>query len=262
MKNYIFLVALIPSIVFAHEPYVAPLAFVTENTQIPVISGYAEVPFASEYALKDVIFHITQPDQSQTTVTPNTQLKSATVFDLALKLDGTYYISSKVSYLLQYALYNKEWKIFYDTTEGQEKSLAERDYVISGDFKKTPQLKNVTREWSIETYLSKNKLTEVKEKIDFPLQVKFSSHPNNIKAGHPVSLVVSKNNKLLTKAEIVIREKGQSEQNTKTVLTDLKGRANLTFPAAGQYLLEITETQNPKAEPVNQYYKIISLSVN
>jgi hypothetical protein len=47
MKNYIFLVALMPSIVFAHEPYVAPLAFVTENTQIPVISGYAEVPFAS-----------------------------------------------------------------------------------------------------------------------------------------------------------------------------------------------------------------------
>ncbi|HCK63241.1 MAG TPA: DUF4198 domain-containing protein, partial [Acinetobacter radioresistens] len=85
---------------------------------------------------------------------------------------------------------------------------------------------------------------------------------NNIKAGHPVSLAVSKNNKLLSKAEIVIREKGQSEQNTKTVLTDFKGRANLTFPAAGQYLLEITETQNPKAEPVNQYYKIISLSVN
>ena len=77
-----------------------------------MISGYAEVPFASEYALKDVVFHITQPDQSQTTVTPNTQLKSATVFDLALKLDGTYYISSKVSYPLQYALYNKEWKIF------------------------------------------------------------------------------------------------------------------------------------------------------
>ncbi len=49
---------LVTSLVFvcsyslAHEPYVAPLAYKTEQTQIPVVAGYAEEALNSEYALK------------------------------------------------------------------------------------------------------------------------------------------------------------------------------------------------------------------
>ncbi len=41
------------SYTFAHEPYVAPLAYKTEQTQVPVVAGYAEEALNSEYALKD-----------------------------------------------------------------------------------------------------------------------------------------------------------------------------------------------------------------
>jgi hypothetical protein len=40
------------SYTFAHEPYVAPLAYKTEQTQVPVVAGYAEEALNSEYALK------------------------------------------------------------------------------------------------------------------------------------------------------------------------------------------------------------------
>lgn len=45
---------LVTSLVFvcsyslAHEPYVAPLAYKTEQTQVPVVAGYAEEALNSE----------------------------------------------------------------------------------------------------------------------------------------------------------------------------------------------------------------------
>ncbi len=46
---------------FAHEPYVAPLAYKTEQTQVPVIAGYAEEALNSEYALKDAKLTVITP---------------------------------------------------------------------------------------------------------------------------------------------------------------------------------------------------------
>ena len=56
MNKYIFSVLLLSSfstLNYAHEPYVAPLAYKTEQTQVPVVAGYAEEALNSEYALKD-----------------------------------------------------------------------------------------------------------------------------------------------------------------------------------------------------------------
>jgi hypothetical protein len=68
----------------AHEPYVAPLAYHTENTQVPVLSAYAEQAFHPEYALKDISFSVFQPNQTQTTIQAQKHLESATAFDLKL----------------------------------------------------------------------------------------------------------------------------------------------------------------------------------
>ena len=87
---------------FAHEPYVAPLAYTTEQTQVAIISGYAEEALQSEYALKDAKFEVTSPNNAKTTVAAESKLGSATVFDLKLPEAGTYSIKTSASYPLKY----------------------------------------------------------------------------------------------------------------------------------------------------------------
>ena len=58
MKNALLCTLLFCSVAQAHEPYVAPLAYHTENTQVPVLSAYAEQAFHPEYALKDISFSV------------------------------------------------------------------------------------------------------------------------------------------------------------------------------------------------------------
>ena len=90
MKNALLCTLLFCSVAQAHEPYVAPLAYHTENTQVPVLSAYAEQAFHPEYALKDISFSVFQPNQTQTMIQAQKHLESATAFDLKLPEKGTY----------------------------------------------------------------------------------------------------------------------------------------------------------------------------
>lgn len=269
MKNFVLLSALVSSIstisvmAYAHEPYIAPLTYVTENTQTPVISGYAENALNSEYALKDVTFTVVDPAQTVSTIKPEATLKSATVFDLALPKDGTYKISSKVAYPLEYALHNKEWKMFHDVTAEKAGKIADRDYLIPDDFKKSkaPKLEKVSREWTIESYVSKNKTSTISNKVDAPLNVTFSVHPNEIKATAPINIKVQKSNNILKNAQVNILAQGATEDQAVKTLTNAQGIAEVKFPRAGQYIIEVTETMDAKKKPENQYYTIISVLV-
>lgn len=269
MKNMVFVSALVASIsavsvtTYAHEPYIAPLAYVTENTQTPVISGYAEHALNSEYALKDVTFTVIDPAQTVSIIQPESTLKSATVFDLALPTDGTYKISSKVAYPLEYALHNKEWKLFHNVSADKAGAITERDYLIPDDFKKSkaPKLEKVSREWTIESYVTKNKTSTLTNKVDAPLNVTFSVHPNEIKAATPLNIQVQKANHVLKNAQVNILAQGTNEEQALKTLTNTQGIAEVKFPSAGQYLIEVTETVDAKKKPENQYYTIISVSV-
>ena len=129
MKKYILstlFFSLATTLTYAHEPYVAPLSYITSNTQIPVISAYAEQALQPEYALKQPTFNIIQPDQSKISITSESTLKSASLIDLPLPQKGTYQISSKVSFPLKYAQHNKEWKIFFDMPADKAKNLCTR----------------------------------------------------------------------------------------------------------------------------------------
>ena len=59
----------------------------------------------------------------------------------------------------------------------------------------------------------------------------------------------------------MLRAQGATEQQAQSIHVESNGTASLTFPHAGQYLLEVTEKVDPKATPKNQYYTIISLNV-
>lgn len=87
------------------------MSYLTANTQIPVIAGYAEEALNAEHALKQASLTVIQPDQNQLQVQPASTLKSATVFDLALPQSGTYQLGTKVSFPLKYVQHNKEWKM-------------------------------------------------------------------------------------------------------------------------------------------------------
>ncbi len=264
MRKYILstlFFSLATTLTYAHEPYVAPLSYITSNTQIPLISAYAEQALQAEYALKQPTFNIIQPDQSKISITSESTLKSASLIDLPLPQKGTYQISSKVSFPLKYAQHNKEWKTFFDMPEDQAKDIKERDYVIPSDFKKAPTLVEVTREWSIQSYVSKEEISSIQSKIDAPIQVEFKTHPNNITAQQPVQITITKSGQALKNAELVIRAQGQEEDDATHVTVDPNGLATLNFPSAGQYLVEVNEKLNKTAKPSNQYYTIISLDV-
>lgn len=108
MKNALLCTLLFFSVAQAHEPYVAPLAYHTENTQVPVLSAYAEQAFHPEYALKDISFSVFQPNQTQTTIQAQKHLESATAFDLKLPEKGTYTIFAKTSYPIEYVQHNRQ----------------------------------------------------------------------------------------------------------------------------------------------------------
>lgn len=262
MKKLILCPALLFSAsVFAHEPYVAPLAYSTDNTQIPVVAGYAEQALQAEYALKDAQFSIIPPNQTAYTVQDLQQLQAMTAFNLKLPESGTYTIYNKTTYPVQYVKYQQQWKILANVTAEQAPPLNERDYVIASDFKgQLPKKVETVREWSIQSYLSKTSTSDVAT-TEAPIQVNFQTHPNRIVAQQPVHVQILNSRKPFAQAELVLRAQGATEQQAQSIHVESNGIASLTFPHAGQYLLEVTEKVDPKATPKNQYYTIISLNV-
>ncbi|MCH7336773.1 DUF4198 domain-containing protein [Acinetobacter sp. NIPH 2699] len=247
---------------FAHEPYVAPVAYQTTNTQVAIVAGYAEEALNSEYALKDAKFEITAPNQSKTTVEPDSKLGSTTVFDLKLPESGTYSVQTKASYPLKYVQDQKEWKLFFDLAEDKAPAKSERDYVISADLKgKKIAPVEVTREWALFTYITKEKSSPV-QSTSAPIQVEFLTHPNELKANQAAKVKVSKANQPLSNAEVVVRAKGATEEQAKTLKANTDGTVDLVFPSTGEYLVEVSEVVDAKKKPTNQFYSIISLSVN
>ena len=263
MKNLLISsLVLVSSYSVAHEPYVAPIAYKTEQTQVAIISGYAEEALHSEYALKNAKFEITNPNNISTTIEPDSKLSSATVFDLKLPESGTYSVKTSATYPLKYVQDQKEWKMFFDIPADKASAKADRKYIIPADLKTkkfTPV--EITREWTLLTYVSKDKNTPVHSSTA-PIQVEFLTHPNELKANQAVKIKVSKANQALANANIVIRVKGATDEQGVVLKAAMDGSADLVFPKAVEYLVEVSETIDTKHKPTNQFYSLISLSVN
>lgn len=261
MKKYLSLALMFCAYSHAHEPYVAPLSYVTTNTQIPVISGYAEEALNSEHALKQLNFTVIQPDNSQLTIQSIDTAQSASIFNLPLKDKGTYRIFAKTSFPLKYVQHNKEWKMLFDVPADKAEPINEREYVVPSDFKKAPIPVEITREWSLQSYVSKNETSAVNTITKSPIQVAFKTHPNNIHALEPVEISITQSGQPLKQAEVLIRAQGTTDKQAQHVQVKQDGTATLSFPHSGQYLIEVSETVNKTARPRNQYYTIISLDI-
>ncbi|MFW1800473.1 DUF4198 domain-containing protein [Acinetobacter nematophilus] len=261
MNKYLALALLFCSYSNAHEPYIAPLSYITTNSQIPVIGAYAEEALNAEHALKQVALTVIQPDQSQLHIQPAGTLKSATVFDLALPQSGTYQLATQVSFPLKYVQHHKEWKMLFDVAADKAGNISERNYVIPTDFKKAPVPVSIQRAWSIQSYISKDKPSAFQNKTDAVIKVEFKTHPNDITAQQPVQILIKKSGQALKNAELLVRAQGQTDKQALKVPVALDGSATLTFPNSGQYLVEVSEAFNSTAKPVDQNYTIISLGV-
>lgn len=250
---------------YAHQPYVSTLVPTTENSRTPIIAGYAEETLNSEAALKKAVFTIVDPDAKSSQITPESQLKSATVFDLDLPKDGTYKITSSLGYPIKYALYNKEWHMYLDMPADKAPKQSAREYVIPSDFKKAPSLVEVQREWTIQSYITKKHTTEVKETEVAPRDVTFSVHPNQIKVNQDVTVHVHVHdhakNEHIEHAIVSITPIGESDDKAKSVTTNAESEAVVRFDRPGQYLLVASQKFNPKVKPTTQYYTIVSLHI-
>lgn len=263
MKKIVLLVSILSTYSYAHDPYVAPLAYLTSNTQIPVLSGYAENAFNSEYALKDASFSILDPLQQSSNIKVDSSLKSATVFDLKLPIDGTYQISTKTSYPIKYAFHEGLWKPLYELSAKDAGERSNREYLIYEDFpqKKPSQVHEIQREWILESYVSKNKTTPVRKNPIFPIQVKFSVHPNEIKINQSVFLTIYKSGKTLKDAQVKVLAQGNNEEQAIELKHVSEQGYELKLPNFGQYRIEVTEKIDAKQKPQNQYYTIVTLAV-
>lgn len=253
--------ALVCTTGFAHEPYVAPLAYKTEQTQVPVIAGYAEEALNSEYALKDAKLTVITPKNGLKTLNSEALHKSVTVFDVDLPEEGTYIVQTQASYPLKYVYDQKAWHLFFDMPADKAPPKTEREYLIPADLKtKMIKTEQVTREWVLQSYLSKEKTSDI-QVPNIPIKVDFSVHPNQIQAAQPIKLTISEKGKSLANAEVNLREKGATDKQAQQFKADSNGQVELNFPKAGEYLVEVTTPINLTVKPQNQNYTIISLNV-
>ncbi|WP_214286964.1 DUF4198 domain-containing protein [Acinetobacter pittii] len=260
-RSLMMSLALISTTGFAHEPYVAPVAYKTEQTQVPVIAGYAEEALNSEYALKDAKLTVITPKNELKTVNSEALHKSATVFDVDLPEEGTYIVQTQASYPLKYVYDQKAWHLFFDMPADKAPPKAEREYLIPTDLKtKTIKTEQVTREWILQSYLSKGKVSDI-QLPNTPIKVSFSVHPNQIKAAQPVKLIITEKGQPLAYAEVNLREKGATNKQAQQFKAGGNGQVELKFPKAGEYLVEVTAPLNLKLKPKDQNYTIISLNV-
>ena len=58
-----------------------------------------------------------------------------------------------------------------------------------------------------------------------------------------------------------LREKGATDKQAQQFKAGGNGQVELTFPKAGEYLVEVTPPLNLKLKPKDQNYTIISLNV-
>ncbi|WP_130802752.1 DUF4198 domain-containing protein [Acinetobacter ihumii] len=263
MKQFKLLACLLlTTSTFAHEPYLAPLSYHTENTQVALIAGYAEEALNSEHPLKDAKITVINPQQQSSQINVSTQLKSASVADLGLPISGTYLLETKASFPLNYVKDQKQWKLLFEVPADKAGAKSQRDYLIPDDFKnKKYNVEKVTREWTLQSYVTKNKATPVSTAGTAAIQVVFDQNPTQLKANQAVKLKLTQAQQALTNAEIHLRAKGATDKQSIQFKSDQQGAATIRFPHSGEYLIEVTKSLDPAEKPQNQYYTIITVSV-
>ena len=104
-----------------------------------------------------------------------------------------------------------------------------RIYLVAHHLKlKKIKTEEVTREWVLQSYLSKGKVSDF-QLPNTPIKVNFSVHPNQLKVTQAVQLTISEKGQNLPYAEINLREKVQLINKYYILKLMIKDKLNLNF---------------------------------
>lgn len=259
------LLATITAQTMAHAPYTAPNQFWIEGGNTAIVAGFAEKPFDSEVAIRGFEFQVFDPKVNMKAVELSS-VSSMSFANINTDLDGTYQILGQREAPIQYAKINKKWLRILDPKGAPVPPLADRNFVTETELTAKTDKFSVTRFDEVLSYFSKNKTSDLVTLKDANLNIQYSVHPNLIKVNQRVELSVQAKNKAAQHFNIHVEKRlnQQAEIVTEfTTKTDLSGRAQVSFPKVGQYILTISSPEeNPENKPQAETYRtIISLNV-
>jgi uncharacterized GH25 family protein len=220
----------------AHKAWLLPSATVSTVDQWITVDAAVsnDLFYFNHVPLRLDSLVITAPDGSK--VAPENQHtgKYRSVFDLALKLNGTY----KVALLNQgvFATYDengarKRWR-------GTAAKLATE---VPSNAQNLEVNESVGR---VETFVTAGKPTDtVLKPNNVGLELIPVTHPNDLYAGEPAKFRFLLDGKPAANLDVVVQAGGtryRNEQQELPLKTDANGELSVTWPSAGMYWLEST----------------------
>jgi hypothetical protein len=251
----------------AHSPFIAPQAYLVDGNSSTILAGFAEVPFASEFALQGYALSLTTPKGASSSL--NIQgSKYLTVADIDTAEQGSYKVQAKRDHRLQYVQVDGRWLLVMDSHGQSLAPLAERKFITPQEVKDTMPKASSIRHEQLLAFLSKQQLsTQVLKPTEQGLQLGFSQHPNALRSQQLLRIQLSLAGKALagysaklSKQPTAIDEAVWESRSS----TNAQGELELSFPKAGQYFLEINSPEAAQgAKPVAESYRVnVALSVD
>lgn len=250
----------------AHSPFIAPQAYIIEGNGTAIIGGYAEAPFASEFALSGFTVAVNTPNGVQPLELQGTKALSAA--DVETKVAGTYKITANRENKLEFANVNGKWLRVMESHSETLPPLAERSFITPAEVTAKNKKVSSTRYEQLIGYFSKEKLTDtVLQHSQKGLDVQFSQHPNSLTTAQPLTLTFTVDGKVQKGLSLVAIKQWASVAEKEIEIkqtTNEKGQVQLSFPQAGQYIVEVNSPETAeKVQPAAQTYRLnIALQVN
>ena len=251
----------------AHSPFIAPQSYIVEGNNTTVIGGFAEKAFDSEVALRGFSFAVTYPDL-ETDELKIQAGKSLSIADVESGQKGTYKLVGARDSKLEFVQVGKKWLRVFNSEAKNLPPLAERNFITPAEV--TAKMKKVssTRYERLLSFFSKSQTTDaVLVGKGQGLLVQFSQHPNTLTTTQPLTLTFTIDGKLQTGLSVValknLAKVDEKELEIKQT-TNGQGQVQLTFPQAGQYLIEVNSPEVKEGvQPSAETHRLnISLQVN
>jgi len=211
----------------AHTPYLKPNLFTTpQRDHVSVEAAFTEDFFIPDVVMKADDYHVVTPSGAKLKTGPVTYLRDLAVFEVDLPETGTYRISTgqRLGSTRKMALVAGKWQPFREGEVPAGARIAEAQSITRADV-----------------YVSKGPASDkALAPTGTGLEIVPLVHPNRIDPGTALPVRLLFQGKPLAGAVISLHGEGLAdEEDAKAarVTTDADGRASVTLPRAGTFLL-------------------------
>ncbi|MDO3385667.1 DUF4198 domain-containing protein [Gilvimarinus sp. SDUM040013] len=235
----------------AHRYWVLPAATILSGDDPWVTVDAAvsnDIFYFNHFPLRANFLSVVRPDGTGGEMHNVAEGKHRTTFDLNLKQEGTYKVLMNTSGL----------RASWETEQGDRKFWPGRgEKPKPGDFeKKVPkQAKNLKVGYSstkLEAFITAGAPTDTVLTLNNQgLEMKLSTHPNDLVDSEPVTLQFFMDGAPVAGASVVIIPDGMRYRDSQQALelaTNADGKVKVDWPHAGRYWLE-AEYEDSKAKP-------------